>query len=150
MNKTNRVLFLCTGNYYRSRYAEEIFNHQAGREGLGWHAFSRGVAENLFPENVGPMSPYTLNALQAKGIAPGGAARDPVLCSVDDFAQAELVVALKDSEHRPMIERRFAGVAHRVEYWNVDDIEFLDPPTALGKIDELVERLIGSLQRRSR
>jgi protein-tyrosine phosphatase len=147
MNKTNRVLFLCTGNYYRSRYAEEIFNHQAGLEGLGWQAFSRGVAENLlFPENVGPMSPYTLNALQAKGIAPGGATRDPVLCTVDDFAQAALVVALKDSEHRPMIERRFAGVAHRVEYWNVDDIEFLDPPTALGKIDELVGRLIGSLR----
>ena len=150
MNKTNRVLFLCTGNYYRSRYAEEIFNHQAGRDGLGWHAFSRAVAEKLFPENVGPMSPYTLNALQAKGIAPGGASRDPVLCTNDDFAQAALVVALKDSEHRPMIERRFAGVAHRVEYWNVDDIEFLDPPTALGKIDDLVGRLIGSLQRRSR
>jgi protein-tyrosine phosphatase len=83
MNKTNRVLFLCTGNYYRSRYAEEIFNHQAGLEGLGWHAFSRAVAENLFPENVGPMSPYTLNALQAKGIAPGGATRGPVLCTVD-------------------------------------------------------------------
>jgi protein-tyrosine phosphatase len=150
MNKSNRVLFLCTGNYYRSRYAEEIFNHRAVVEGLGWHAFSRAVAEKLFPENVGPMSPYTLNALQAKGIAPGGAARDPVLCTVDDFAQAALVVALKDAEHRPMIERRFAGVAHRVEYWNVDDIEFLDPPTALGKIDELVGRLIGSLQSRSR
>ena len=150
MNKTNRVLFLCTGNYYRSRYAEEIFNHQAGREGLGWHAFSRGVAENLFPENVGPMSPYTLNALQAKGIAPGGATRNPVICTVDDFGEAALVVALKDSEHRPMIERRFAGVAHRVVYWDVDDIEFLDPPTALGKIDELVRQLIGSLQSGSR
>jgi len=150
MNKSNRVLFLCTGNYYRSRYAEEIFNHRAVVEGLGWHAFSRAVAEKLFPENVGPMSPYTLNALQAKGIAPGGAARDPVLCTVDDFAQAALVVALKDAEHRPMIERRFSGVAHRVEYWNVDDIEFLDPPTALGKIDELVGRLIGSLPSRSR
>ena len=150
MNKTNRVLFLCTGNYYRSRYAEEVFNHQAGVEGLDWHAFSRGVAEKLFSEHVGPMSPYTLNALQAKGIAPGGAARNPVLCAVDDFAHAALVVALKDAEHRPMIERRFAGVAHRVEYWNVDDIEFLDPPTALGKIDELVGRLIGSLQSHER
>ena len=150
MNKTNRVLFLCTGNYYRSRYAEEIFNHQAGVEGLGWHAFSRGVADQLFPENVGPMSPYTLNALQAKGIAPGGATRNPVICTVDDFGEAALVVALKDAEHRPMIERRFAGVAHRVVYWDVDDIEFLDPPTALGKIDELVRQLIGSLQSGSR
>ena len=23
------VLFLCTGNYYRSRFAEELFNHEA-------------------------------------------------------------------------------------------------------------------------
>jgi hypothetical protein len=23
------VLFLCTGNYYRSRFAEELFNHRA-------------------------------------------------------------------------------------------------------------------------
>lgn len=150
MTKTDRVLFLCTGNYYRSRYAEEVFNHQAGLEGLGWHAFSRAVAEKLFPENVGPMSPYTLNALQAKGITPEGATRDPVLCTVDDLAEAALVVALKDAEHRPMIERRFADVAHRVEYWNVDDIEFLDPPTALRRIDELVGQLIGSLPRRER
>ncbi|MGM4967020.1 hypothetical protein AB7714_26215 [Tardiphaga sp. 1201_B9_N1_1] len=28
------VLFLCTGNYYRSRYAEELFNHLARRAGL--------------------------------------------------------------------------------------------------------------------
>lgn len=148
MNKTNRVLFLCTGNYYRSRYAEEIFNHRAGLEGLDWQAFSRAVAENLSPENVGPISPYTLEALQARGIAPGGATRNPVLCTLTDFAEAELVVALKDAEHRPMIERRFARVAHRVEYWDVDDVEDLDPQTALGKIDELVGRLIRSLRER--
>lgn len=148
MNKTNRALFLCTGNYYRSRYAEEIFNHRAGLEGLDWQAFSRAVAENLSPENVGPISPYTLEALQARGIAPGGATRNPVLCTLTDFAEAELVVALKDAEHRPMIERRFARVAHRVEYWDVDDVEDLDPQTALGKIDELVGRLIRSLRER--
>jgi protein-tyrosine phosphatase len=149
MNKNNRVLFLCTGNYYRSRYAEEIFNHQVRREGLGWRAFSRAVAEKLSPENVGPISSHALNALQARSIAPGGAARNPVLCTVDDFAEAELVVALKDAEHRPMIEHRFAGVAHRVEYWDVDDIEYLDPQTALGKIDELVGLLIRRLQIRA-
>ncbi|MCK1389582.1 low molecular weight phosphatase family protein [Bradyrhizobium sp. 1] len=146
MTKTNRVLFLCTGNYYRSRYAEEIFNHRIGLEGLDWVAFSRAVAETLSPENVGPISPHTLEALQARGIAPGGAARNPVLCTLDDFAQAELVVALKDAEHRPMIAQRFAGVVHRVQYWDVDDIEYLDPKTALRKIDEQVGLLIESLQ----
>ncbi|BAL78203.1 low molecular weight phosphatase family protein [Bradyrhizobium cosmicum] len=150
MNKNNRVLFLCTGNYYRSRYAEEVFNHRAGLEGLDWLSFSRAVAESLSPENVGPISRYALEALQAKGIAPAGAARHPVLCTFDDFAGAELVIALKDAEHRPMVERRFAGVAHRVQYWDVDDIEYLDPPTALARIDEQVGLLIGRLQMRAR
>jgi protein-tyrosine phosphatase len=150
MTQTNRVLFLCTGNYYRSRYAEEIFNHRARQDGLDWHAFSRGVAEQLFPGNVGPMSPHTLQALQAQGIVPGGAARYPVLCTGADFAEATLVVALKDAEHRPMIAHRFASVAHRVDYWDVDDIEYLDAPTALGKIDDLVGRLIKSLPIRQR
>jgi protein-tyrosine-phosphatase len=40
MMAIQRVLFLCTGNYYRSRYAEELFNHLARAEGLGWRAFS--------------------------------------------------------------------------------------------------------------
>ena len=29
-----RVLFLCTGNYFRSRFAQEWFNAQAERRGL--------------------------------------------------------------------------------------------------------------------
>ena len=31
------VIFLCTGNYYRSRFAEEVFNYRAapGRTELG-------------------------------------------------------------------------------------------------------------------
>ncbi|MFX7063749.1 hypothetical protein ABTH87_19020, partial [Acinetobacter baumannii] len=49
-----KILFLCTGNYYRSRYAEEIFNHAARRKGLRWRAFSRGAAERGSPDNVGP------------------------------------------------------------------------------------------------
>lgn len=148
MTKNNRVLFLCTGNYYRSRYAEEVFNHQARLAGLDWVAFSRAVAERLSPENVGPISRYALEALQANGIDAAGAARLPLLCTVDDFADAELVVALKGTEHRPMVERRFAAVAHRVEYWDVDDIEYLDPATALAKIDEQVRLLIESLRSR--
>src|SRR4051812_12382323 len=52
------VLFLCTGNYYRSRFAEVVFNTLAGRAGLPWRAESRGLALELGVNNVGPLSAH--------------------------------------------------------------------------------------------
>ncbi len=144
---TNRVLFLCTGNYYRSRYAEEVFNFRADAEGLAWRAFSKGLAERGSPENVGPISRFAFDALEKRMIAPQGAARFPAPCSPADFEQASLIIALKETEHRPMVERRFPHLAPRVEYWQVDDIEFSPPEVALAMIDEEVEALILRLRR---
>jgi low molecular weight protein-tyrosine phosphatase len=139
-----KILFLCTGNYYRSRYAEEIFNHIAKSKGLPWRAFSRGAAERGSPDNVGPMSRFALEALAAQAIVPEE--RMPMPCVVADFHAADLVVALKDAEHRPLIERRFHGVAGNVTYWNVDDIEFAPPSIALAMIDGHVRELIATLK----
>ena len=38
------VLFLGTSNYYRSRFAEVLFNSVARKMGLPWRASSRGLA----------------------------------------------------------------------------------------------------------
>jgi protein-tyrosine phosphatase len=147
---TNHVLFLCTGNYYRSRYAEELFNHLAKKEGSSWRAFSRGAAERGSPANVGPLSRYALDALIAKGIAPEGAARGPQPCAPTDFDDATLVIALKEAEHRPLIERRFTQFADRVVYWHIDDIEFMQPSIALAMIDDQVQSLLLSLGSQAR
>jgi protein-tyrosine phosphatase len=143
---TRRILFLCTGNYYRSRYAEELFNHRAKSEGLDWCATSRGLAEKSSPENIGPMSRFVVEALRAKAIVPEGAARYPLPCSVADFDQARLVIALKEAEHRPVIEQRFPAAAGRVTYWHVDDIGFAHPSIALAMIDDQVDKLIARLR----
>jgi len=60
------VLFLCTGNYYRSRYAEILFNAKAKEMGLEWNAVSRGLAPD--PRNPGPMSSDSISALQKQNI----------------------------------------------------------------------------------
>jgi hypothetical protein len=52
-----KTVFPCSGNYYRSRFAEELFNHAAKNAGLNWRASSRGLA--LEPENIGPVSHFT-------------------------------------------------------------------------------------------
>ena len=150
MHAMRRLLFLCTGNYYRSRYAEELFNYQARKEGLSWRAFSRGAAERGSPENIGPISPYALDALIAKGIRPEGVARDPQPCTPIDFDDANLVIALKEAEHRSLIERRFPQFADRVVYWHIHDIDFMQPSIALAMIDDQVKGLLLSLGSQAR
>jgi len=73
-----RLLFLCTGNYYRSRFAELLFNALAPAHDLPWQAFSRGVALEAGVRNVGPISPLVLHALQALGIDSAEPARYPM------------------------------------------------------------------------
>jgi protein-tyrosine phosphatase len=111
----NSLLFLCTGNYYRSRYAEILFNWHARSQGLAWSAFSRGLAPD--PLNPGPMSRHTLAALSRQQIAHDEYMRMPILVTNDDFAAADHVVAVKEAEHRRMIEQGFAPWLPKVEFW---------------------------------
>ena len=141
------VLFLCTGNYYRSRFAEELFNDLAGRAGLDWRADSAGLALESWV-NPGPMSPHARAALLARGLTVAEVARDPRSCTAADLAGADLVVAVKEAEHRPWLDRKHPGWADRVTYWHVHDLDAAGPEQALGEIAAhvaaLVEQLKGS------
>src|SRR5215831_4310176 len=75
------VLFLCTGNYYRSRFAEELFNHHALRAGLSWVARSRALAIECCINNVGPLSPFALKALEKRGLVAKDGKRSPQQCA---------------------------------------------------------------------
>src|SRR3954466_7377762 len=94
------VLFLCTGNYYRSRFAEVQFNSVAGRMGLPWRASSRGLALERGANNVGPVGVSGVKALEAGGVRAGDAiTRMPAQVTTADLEGAALVVALKHAEH---------------------------------------------------
>ena len=68
--KRKTILFLCTGNYFRSRFAEIYFNSVAEKMGLAWRARSRGLALERGAGNVGPMAAAALQALEAIGVLP--------------------------------------------------------------------------------
>jgi predicted translation initiation factor SUI1 len=142
------VLFLCTGNYYRSRFAEVLFNSVAARMGLPWRASSRGLALERGVDNVGPMALSAIKALEAQGIRPGDTiTRMPEQVTTDDLERAAMIVALKHAEHLPLLQERFPGWVEKVEFWHIDDAS-----EALGLIEQevtgLVARLLGGGQRR--
>jgi protein-tyrosine phosphatase len=143
----NTVLFLCTGNYYRSRFAEVLFNSVAGKMGLPWRASSRGLALERGVNNVGPMEVSAVKALEALGLrAVAEFSRFPIQATVEDFEAAHWIVALKEAEHLPLLQERYPAWAEKVEFWQVDDT-----PEVLGLIERevmgLVARLIGGGQR---
>src|SRR5216683_5626678 len=84
------ILFLCTGNYYRSRFAEILFNSVAGRMGLPWKAFSRGLALERGVNNVGPMAVAAVKALETLGVrAEDARTRLPAQVTTDDLDRAD-------------------------------------------------------------
>jgi predicted translation initiation factor SUI1 len=137
------VLFLCTGNYYRSRFAEVLFNSVAGKMGVPWRASSRGLALERDVNNVGPMEVSAVRALKALGVrADDTVTRLPAQVTSDDLERAALIVAPKQAEHLPLLQERFPAWAEKVEFWHVDDT-----PEVLGLIEQevmgLVARLLG-------
>lgn len=137
------LLFLCTGNYYRSRFAEVIFNSLAQESGIPWQATSRAL--RISGRNVGPISAHALKGLADRGLELSGELRYPIMASEPDFQSAHHVVAVKEEEHRPLMSDLFPDWAKQVEYWQIHDIDVATPEDALPLLYDAVVELHGRL-----
>lgn len=140
---TKSVLFLCTGNYYRSRFAEIFFNSVAAKMGLPWSATSRALALERGVNNVGPIAVSVVKALEVLGVRGGEAIeRLPVQVTKIDLERATRIIALRHAEHLPLLQERFPDWAEKIEFWHIDDA-----PEVLGLIEQevmdLVARILG-------
>jgi len=126
MSEPKRVLFVCSGNYYRSRLAEILFNHAAEKTGLDWRAESRGL---LKAGELKGMSDHTIAYLKDHDLGHLAAEpRNPLAVDVEDITDFDLVVGLCREEHEPMINQKFLSLARamvkarRIRYWQIYDI----------------------------
>ena len=140
-----QVLFLCSANYYRSRFAEHLFNWLAPQAGLDWRADSMGLDMERWG-HLRAMSRYVVGALQGRGIPLNGDHRNPKWLTLSDLANANLVVALKEAEHRQMIAGQFPLWTDLVEYWHVDDVDCAQPEEALPILEDHVRLLVDRLK----
>jgi protein-tyrosine phosphatase len=144
MSATKTVIFICTANFYRSRFSEHLFNALAEERGLRWRATSRGL-KTWMVANEGPLSEFTAYRLTALGI-PFDWERFPRQLTEADLENADLVVAVKEAEHRAMMRDQFPEWADEIEYWAVDDLDCATAdeslPACQARIEGLVDRLL--------
>ena len=138
----NQILFLCTGNYYRSRFAEQYFNFKAKELHLNWLATSKGLLRDLsFAQNVGPISEFTVNYLMALNINVDSS-RMPVRVEYEDFTSVDRVVALSRDEHVPMMEKHFKPFVNKIDYFEIEDVHLESHETALPKLKKTLDQYI--------
>jgi len=144
----DRVLFLCTGNYFRSRFAEQWFNHRARQLGLDdqVQACSAGLGVRPDSGNGGAMAKEALAALQERGLEldPAELAL-PHQVSRQELEQATLVVAVDAEAHRPMVQAQYPDWEEQITFWSVKDLgegeADADPIAQLqGRVEHLLQR----------
>lgn len=119
------VLFLCTGNWYRSRLSEILFNYYAMMSKIEWRADSRGLTGT----SIQGISPDALNFLEKKGLHTlMEEPRNPEAVKVSDLEQSDLIIVLCRDEHEGIMRERFGQIPKILEsqgklrFWNVFDV----------------------------
>jgi len=137
------ALFICTGNYYRSRFAEAYFERAAVQHQLPWRATSRGLDTDQ-PQNTGPMSAVAARVLSEMNV-PFDFERGPKLLTSEDLMRADMIIAVDWEEHFPMVKAKFPEWTRRMTYWQIEDIDRAPPEDALPRLQREIDRFVAQL-----
>lgn len=140
-----QVLFVCTGNYYRSRFAEALFNEKAGEAHLDWRAVSRGL--KLVASQRG-ISSLARRELMKRGVPKELCAGDPKGLTKEDLEKSDYIVLMDEAEHRPMMEKEFPRSDDRkIHYWHIGETGKMSAAKACQAMARDVEELLRMLGR---
>jgi len=136
------VLFICTGNYYRSRFAEILFNHWAHRLGLDYQAWSRGLQDSNRPFPISLNAKTRLKSLNLDMER----YRFPIKLKAHELRQVDHIIVMDELEHRPMMNELYPEWIPHVNFWQIRDIQFESPESAMPKLIQQVEEFVIQLQ----
>ena len=135
-----KVLFVCTQNIHRSRFAEEVFNYLAKKSNSKHQAFSAGfrvgdysfrtiyypALDNLKKLNIAPLRPNDFS----KHI-------DDV-----DLSEYDRIICMDEGEHKPKVLANPSLQNDLFEYWNIIDEPKVKSEISLPKCYQKVDNLL--------
>lgn len=141
-----KLYFVCMGNYYRSRLAEELAMHYAEKYGLEVDVDSGGLSDVEHSLNPGPIAKATLRYLEEKNITPRRAHRLPKRVDVEGVFTADLIVFTDEDEQLHLFKQEFPHFTGRIVSWRARD-KYDDPwlqtPYLIDKhVHDLIKKLL--------
>lgn len=114
-----QILFVCTGNFYRSRFAEVLFNEKARETNSSWTAISRGLALVSWQHGI---SPFAVRELRRRDVPAELCKGTPRALRQTDLEDSDYIVLMDEREHRPMFEKQFPQFdENKIHYWHIPD-----------------------------
>ncbi len=142
-NKNGKtVLFICTANFFRSRYAEAYFNCMADWNKSPHKAISGGVSIDPL---IGPMSSYTMYRMVERGIDAKCSSPQSKRVYSGDIDAADIAICVYEKEHKPMMELLYESVENQIVYWSIPDINEISPNQSLDLVEKNVDVLFNTI-----
>ena len=140
----NNILFVCTGNIFRSRFAEEVFNHLCKINGVDATAFSAGLQVGRYKQRK--IYWPAMNELERLKIEPLRSNEDSVHINDIDVSIYDQIICMDEEEHKPMVRSNERLSGFTFQYWNIVDMPKVPSDISLPKCYKKVESLIDQLK----
>ena len=139
----HNILFVCTANIFRSRFAEEVFNFLAIKERIPAKAFSAGLKVGEY--HVRKIYRPALEQLTKFNIKPKRPNELSVHINEVQLSKYDLLICMDEAEHKPMILSNSKLNDINFEYWDIIDEPKVQSdvslPICFSKVKELVDGL---------
>ena len=137
------ILFVCTGNIFRSRFAEEVFNHLCKINGVDATAFSAGLQVGRYKQRK--IYWPAMNELERLKIEPLRSNEDSVHINDIDVSIYDQIICMDEEEHKPMVRSNELLSGFIFQYWNIVDMpkvpSDISHPRCYKKVETLIDQL---------
>ena len=135
-----KVLFVCTWNIHRSRFAEEVFNYLTKKSNSKHQAFFAGFKVGNY--NFRTIYYLALNNLKKLNIVPLRPNDFSKHIDDVDHSKYDRIICMDEVEHRPMVLANPSLQNVLFEYWNIIDESKVKSEISLPKCYQKVESLL--------